>query len=54
MNGVLRLQFCTIRLYWAGTTWVNVMNFAMNHANIFSNFIIIFYTLKCLVSLTTF
>ena len=23
---------CTVRLYWAGSTWVNEMNFVMNHA----------------------
>ena len=26
-------RFCTARLYWAGTTWANEMNFVMNHAS---------------------
>ena len=27
-----RPRFCTERLYWAGTTWANEMNFVMNHS----------------------
>ena len=27
-----RPRFCTIRLYWAGATWANEMNFVMNYA----------------------
>ena len=26
-----RPRFCTVRLYWARTTWANKINFVMNH-----------------------
>ena len=33
MNGVLSHHFATVRLYWAGDTWADEMNFYMNNAN---------------------
>ena len=32
MNGVLGHDSALVRLYWAGTTWDNEMNFVRNHA----------------------
>ena len=32
MNGVLGHDSELGRLYWAGATWANEMNFVMNHA----------------------
>ena len=32
MNGVLGHDSVLIRLYWAGATWGNEVNFVMNHA----------------------
>ena len=33
MNGVLGhdSRYALVRLYWAGTTWADEMNFVMNH-----------------------
>ena len=32
MNGVLGHNSALVKLYWAGATWANEMNFVMNQA----------------------